>query len=701
MTFRFVDLIAAYAKRNNVALGPNWMDTENITLAVDDSAALASLCAELGWKCTASSAKPRAHHFPLLAFVSEYGWTIAESWANETQIRLITTSGVVEVDWADSITFWNVEFPKLSKIAGRDRAIDIFWSAILRRKAMIVDATIATVVINLIALATSIYSMQVYDRVIPRTGFATLIVLTSGMVFALVVDMIIRNTRAMMIDREAGNIDSEISEFFYARMQSVRLDARPASVGTMAAQLRGTDQVRSLMSSASLFILADLPFAFLFMAVMAWLGGVVAIVPLIAFPLALGLAAMMARFIRDDTAAAQVTGNRKNGQLVEALDAAETIKANSGSWHMLANWNRLNDEVHGHDIQVKRWSTLSGSGFSLIQQLSYVGVVCVGAVQVASGNMTMGAVIACSILSGRVNGPLIASLPTLIVQWGYARSSLAALDGILTMPSDQPTNFTAVRQSEIQGDLQLDNVKFAHQGSRHGLNLPSLRITPGERIGIIGPVGSGKSTLLKLMAGLYASNEGHVLLDGVDIRQIAEEDLRSQVCYFPQHYRLITGSLRSNLNLGLATQDDEMLLQAASKTGLAALVKNHPLGLDLPISEGGNGLSGGQRVQVGLTRLLLAKPKLLLLDEPTANLDQESEARIIAAILEAIGPDCTLVFVTHKLQLVSLVNRLIVVTNGQISLDGPTHSVLERLRPKQENSVNSGQRVVVREPNHV
>ena len=701
MTFRFVDLIAAYAKRNNVALGPNWMGTESISLAVDDSAALALLCDELGWKCKPTSARPRVHHFPLLAFVAGYGWTIAESWANKNQIRLITTSGMVEVDWTNSITFWNVNFPKLTKIEGRESAIDIFWSAILRRKTMIVDATIATVVINLVALTTSIYSMQVYDRVIPRSGFATLLVLTAGMVFALLVDMVIRNTRAMMIDREAGNIDSEISEFFYARMQSVRLDARPASVGTMAAQLRGTDQVRSLMSSASLFAIADLPFALLFMGVMAWLGGIVAIVPLVAFPLALGLAALMARFIREDTAAAQVTGNRKNGQLVEALDAAETIKANSGGWHMLANWNRLNDEVHGHDIQVKRWSTLSGSGFSLVQQLSYVGVVCVGAFEVASGNMTMGAVIACSILSGRVNGPLITSLPNLIVQWGYARSSLTALDGILTMPSDQPTDFTPVRQAEIRGNLQLENVKFAHQGSRHGLNVPSLQITPGERIGIIGPVGSGKSTLLKLMAGLYASNEGLVLLDGVDIRQIAEEDLRSQVCYFPQHYRLITGSLRSNLSLGLATQDDEMLLHAASKTGLAELVKNHPMGLDLPISEGGNGLSGGQRVQVGLTRLLLAKPKLLLLDEPTANLDQDSEARILKAILEAIGPNCTLVFVTHKLQLVSLVNRLIVITNGEISLDGSTNSVLERLRAKPENSPNSGQHIVVREQNHV
>lgn len=692
-----VELIAAYAKQHGSVLAPDWVSSTISSLAIDDAAALALLTSEMGWQCSSSNSKPRAHHFPMLVFVEANGWAIAESWVNPDQIRLVTKNGVVDVDWSPSLTFWALDIPKSNAAHGGERAIDIFWSAILRRRSMIVDATIATIVINLIALATSIYSMQVYDRVIPRAGFATLIVLTAGMIFALLIDMVIRNTRAMMIDREAGNIDSEISEFFYARMQAVRLDARPQSVGTMAAQLRGTDQVRSLMSSASLFVIADLPFAFLFMGVMAWLGGVVAIVPLIAFPLALVLAAMMARFIREDTAAAQITGNRKNGQLVEALDAAETIKANSGGWHMLANWNRLNDEVHDHDILVRRWSTFSGSGFSLVQQLSYVGVVCVGAFQVASGNMTMGAVIACSILSGRVNGPLIASLPNLIVQWGYARSSLAALDGILTMPSDQPRNVAMVRQADIRGNLRFENVKFTHTGTRADISVPRFEISAGERVGIIGPVGSGKSTFLKLLAGLYAAREGHILLDGVDVRQIAEEDLRSQVCYFPQHYRLLTGSLRSNLNLGLPKQEDDVIIDAASKTGLIELLKNHPLGLDLPISEGGNGLSGGQRVQVGLTRLLLAKPKLLLLDEPTANLDQESEARILRAIIDNVDPSCALVLVTHKLQLLNLVNRLLFIKNGQIALDGPTHSVLEQLRPPIKTPNTAGPRIVVTE----
>lgn len=681
MTALMIDLVEAYARRKNVMLGPEWAANVPHGLEIEDQQAVAQLCNSLGWSENSRFEKPRAHHFPALAFHPVHGWTIAENWADQNHIRLLTTGGSTDIEWSNIIVITEIEFPGVTQSKGSGKAIRIFWDAILRRKSMIIDASIATVVINLIALATSIYSMQVYDRVIPRAGFATLAVLTVGMVFALFIDMLIRNTRAIMIDREAGAIDSEVSEYFYARMQSVRLDARPRSIGTMAAQLRGTDQVRSLLSSASLFVLADLPFALLFMAVMAWLGGIVALVPLIAFPLALLLAGLMARFIRNDTAAAQVTGNRKNGQLVEALDAAETIKANLGGWHMLAGWNRLVDEVHGHDLKVKRWSTLSGSGFSFIQQLSYVGVVCLGAFQVAQGHMTMGAVIACSILSGRVNGPLVAALPNLIIQWGYARSSLAALDGILAMPSDQPEDRQMVRKPEVRGQLNLEQVKFAHQGSRQGMNLPSLKIVPGERIGIIGPVGSGKSTLLRLMAGLFAPQEGHVLLDGVDVRQIAEEDLRRQLCYFPQDYRLITGTLRDNLTLGLALPDDSVLLDAAAKTGLAELIKGHPMGLDLPISEGGNGLSGGQRVQVGLTRLLLAKPRILLLDEPTANLDQESEMRILQAIVQAIGPDCTLIFVTHKMQLVSLVQRLLVVANGQIALDGPTKLVLEKLRP--------------------
>jgi ATP-binding cassette, subfamily C, bacterial LapB len=564
----------------------------------------------------------------------------------------------------------------------RGKAAKVFLAAISRRKSMIFDATIATVIINVIALFTSIYSMQVYDRVIPRQGYATLIVLTAGVCFAVTMDMLLRNVRARMIDREAGRIDYEVSEYFYSTMQAVRLDARPRSIGTMAAQLRGLDQIRALMSSTSLFIIADLPFVILFIVVIAALGGILAMVPLAAFTLSIVLALLMSWFIRADTNAAQSSAQKKNGLLVEAFDAAETIKANQGGAHMLSMWNRLVNEVQDHDLKVKRWSTFSSSGSIFIQQLSYVGVVCLGAFEVANGSLTMGGVIACSILSGRVNGPLVAALPNLIVQWGYSRSSLAALDAIIEMPGDRPAGQQMVRHSAARGEIKAEGVKFAHAGTRTGVHIKSLHIEPGERICLVGPVGSGKSTLLRLLSGLYACQEGVVLLDGIDVRQMNETDLRSHICYFPQDYRLIHGSLRSNLTLGLEGLDDAEVMAAAAQTGLAELIKSHPMGLDLPISEGGHGLSRGQGALVGLTRVLLAKPKILLLDEPTASLDQVTEAAVYEALLRSLGPDVAVILVTHKLQLLTLMRRAIVMGNGRIVLDGPNSVVVERLRSR-------------------
>lgn len=369
MSSQFLEFVLVFGRRRGISLAPDWAAGAPHDLSFEDQSSMSRLCETLGWTLRPITKKPKAQAFPLVVWDADFGWGLAEQWSNDSQIRVLSMHGIKEVEWGGAAELYAVGFPKSATGGPAVRAIQVFWSAIMRRRGSLIDATIATVVINVIALVTSIYSMQVYDRVIPRAGFATLAVLTGGMVFAVFVDMLIRNARAMMIDREAGDIDAEVSEFFYSRMQAVRLDARPKSIGTMAAQLRGTDQVRSMLSAASLFVLADLPFAIIFIFVMMMLGGIVAIVPLIAFPLSLVLAYLMARFIRSDTNAAQVSANSKNGLLVESLDAAETIKANQGGWHMLATWNSLVDEVHNHDLKVKRWSTYSGTGFGVIQQL--------------------------------------------------------------------------------------------------------------------------------------------------------------------------------------------------------------------------------------------------------------------------------------------------------------------------------------------
>lgn len=686
MTSPLVDLVAAYLVRAKTQLAPDWAANAPAMLELDDSQSLARLVESLGWHCQRHTARPKAHHFPFLAFHPSYGWGIAEQWFSDAGIRYLNQTGTHELLWDGDLSLFSVSVPTVRVTKRGGVAISVFWSAIMRRKSMIVDATIATVLINLLGLATSLYSMQVYDRVIPHSGFATLIVLTAGMIFAQLIDTLIRTTRAMMLDREANAIDGEVSEFFYGRMQAVRLDARPKGIGTMAAQLRGLEQVRALMSSASLFVLADLPFAVLFTVVMAMLGGVVAIVPFIAFPVSILFALLLARLIRSDTDASQVSGNRKNGLLVEALDAAETIKANQGGWHMLAAWNRLVEEVHVHDLKVKRWSTLSSSIFGFIQNIAYVAIVCIGAFEVSTGQMTMGAVIACSILSGRINGPLVASLPSLIIQWGYARSSLTALDAILEMPSDQPHDREPVRHLAARGALKAERIKFTYAEARNGVLIEKMEFKPGERVGMIGAIGSGKSTILKLLSGMYASQEGYVLLDGVDLSHMAEEDLRRHICYFPQEYRLINGTLRDNLTLGVTNPTDETLIDAAEKTGLLQLITQHPMGFDLPISEGGRGLSGGQRALVGLTRLMLVKPKVLLLDEPTANLDQDAEARVLKVLFDALDPQTTVVLVTHKIQLLGLVQRLMLIANGRPAVDGPTQAVINHLTVKPASS---------------
>lgn len=681
MTSSLIGLVEIFARERGVELPPDWTSRIDTSEFSDDESALAQLAARAGWRSPIRvSGSPRANQFPLLVFSPERGWGIAEQWESVEAVR-VNRSAAVE-HWAvDGAThFYELPLPRAIENEATPKAISVFWRSILLRKKVFASAIIATIVINIIALATSLYSMQVYDRVIPRGSYSTLWVLSVGVLFALLIDFILRTTRALMIERESATIDNEVSEFFFARAQAIRLDARPPGVGTMAAQLRGLESVRSLLSSAPVFLLADLPFAIFFIFVIASLGGIVAIVPLVSFPLALGLAFVFSRMLRRDTARAQISGNRKNGMLVEAIDAGEMIKANRGGWHMLARWNDLMDEVQLHEDPVRRWSSIASSVFGTLQQAAYVAVIAIGAIQVAEQQMTMGALIACSIIAGRINGPLVSQLPNFLVQWGYARSSLTMLDNILALPLDRPAGAESLRPERLAGPIRLQDVTFVYAAARAGVNIPLLEIKPGERVAIIGGIGSGKSTLLRLMAGLYAPAQGTVTVGGLDMSHVADEVLRRHIGYLPQDTRLLNGTLRDNLLLGLTNPGDDALMGAADSLGLAPMIASHPMGLDLPIAEGGRGLSGGQRTLAGLTRLMLANPKVWLLDEPTANLDQATESRVLDALRRAMTPESTLVLVTHRLQLLSLVERVIVIVNGQIRIDGTPKEVVAKLQ---------------------
>lgn len=693
MTSPLPVLIERLARERGADLPPDWAGAPLDPATLTHEGGLEQLTENAGWGAPERlNNLPRANRFPLIAWHPDQGWLLAEQM--ESHARLRVWDGLAcSVPLDPQIVFYDIALPEAAVSRTKGSAFQVFWQAIMARKDVLLAATLATVVANVITLATSLYSMQIYDRVIPRAGYSTLWVLTVGVIVALMLDFALRTTRALMIERESARIDHDVSEYFFARAQSVRLEARTGGVGTMAAQLRGLEQVRALMSSGSLFLIADLPFALFFVVIIYMLGGALAFVPLLSLPIALVIAWGLARLIRNDTNRAQINGNLKNGLLVESIDAAETIKANRGGWQLLARWNRLVEDVHTAEDPVKRWTSTAGSIFSTLQQVTYVALIAFGAIEVAQGRMTTGALIACAIIAGRVNGPLVTQLPSLIVQWGYARASLRMLDAILKLPMDDDPDVQGLRPTHLGGALRLEGAKFAYPGAREGVDVPQLEFGEGERVAIVGGIGSGKTTLLRLLAGLYRPQAGRVMLGGLDSAQIAPDVLRQHIGYLAQDYRMVNGTLRENLLLGLSNPGDDVVMDTIRQSGLLQLVSAHPRGLDLPISEGGRGLSGGQRTLVGLTRLLLAKPPVLLLDEPTANLDDQVEGMALGAVASQLGTSRTLVVVTHKLRLLSLVNRVIVMANGRVVLDGPTAEVVKALRappqqaqaaPKQE-----------------
>lgn len=572
-------------------------------------------------------------------------------------------------------------------------ATDWFAYTLRRYRFVFFEGVAATFVVSMLSLVAALYSMQVYDRVIPTKGYATLWVLTIGVIIAIVLELVLKQVRAYMVDRACKVIDQELSAVFFGKALAIRMDARPRTIGTFAAQIRQFESVRNFLTSSSLFIMADLPFGILFIGIIAMLAGPVALVPLLMVPIAILAGMSFTGRLEKLTAMHMEESNLKNGLLIEAVDGIESVKATNAEWKMLARWRAMTTTIAGSELQMRSLSSLSSNLTQAIQQLSYVGMIAAGAYAINSGNLTMGSLIACTIISGRALAP-VAQLTGLIVQWQHAQVALKALNGIMAMPSDREDEERLVVPEMCTGELRMDKVAFAYAKGVPGVDVQALQIRPGERVAILGAVGSGKSTFIKLLSGLYKPLEGQVFLDGVDMSHLAVEHVRENIGYLPQDVRLFKGSLRDNLILGLPTPSDSQILRAATMTGLDVVIQNHPKGLELEISEGGRGLSGGQRQLVGLTRMLLASPTVLLLDEPTASMDGQLELKVMRHLFQELPQEATVVVVTHKPALLPYVSRLLVMDRGRIVLDGPRDEVLSRLSQNAaaaaRQPVNSG-----------
>jgi ATP-binding cassette subfamily C protein LapB len=476
------------------------------------------------------------------------------------------------------------------------------------------------------------------------------------------------------------------------------MDRRPSTIGTFAAQIRQFETVRNTLTSTTLFLLADMPFALFFIGVIALIAGKVALVPLALVPVAILTGFAHRRRIQRLTVLQIEESNQRNGILIEAIDGIESIKAAQGEWKQLERWQSLNESLSTNELALRHATTQSAAAVQSVQQLTYIAMIAAGAVAIGAGELTMGGLIACSIISGRAMQP-IAMMSNLISQWAQARTSLRSLDAIMALPSDGPDEFGArpLIPEQTSGELAIEDVRYVYgsridanlrragaeavQGATDlvALNVPKLRIAAGERVAILGPVGSGKSTLIKVLSGLYRPQSGRVFLGGLDMALLAPEFVREHVGYLPQDVRLFQGTLRENLTIGLPSPSDEQILQAARLTGLEQAIAAHPKGLSLEISEGGRGLSGGQRQLVGLTRLLIAQPSVVLLDEPTASMDSDLERFVMGRLASHLRQDAVLVIVTHKAALLQHVSRILVVDRGRLALDGPRDAVLARL----------------------
>ncbi len=553
-----------------------------------------------------------------------------------------------------------------------------FWGTIFSFWPVYLEVALAALVVNIFALTGSLFAMNVYDRVVPNNALETLWVLALGAGVVFTFDLILRSVRTYFLDNVGTRADVLLASRIFEHVLGVRMAGRPASAGAFASHLREFETLRDFFTSSTLTALIDLPFALLFMLVIWQIGGPLAAIPAIAFPVVailgfliqIPLNRAIRRNFQDTT--------HKHGILVETIGGLETIKALGAEGRMLGRWESIVARTARSGTQARTFSALA-INFSLFAQNAVsIVMVIAGVYMIGDGLLTLGALIACTMLAGRAMLPLsqVAALATRLEQ---SLASLDALNKVMALPVERPPGAHFVHRADMRGEIEFRNVSFAYPNQKLGaLNGLSLFIRAGERVGIIGRIGSGKSTIARLMLSLYEPQGGSILVDGTDLRQLDPASLRQRTGCVLQDVYLFHGTVRDNILAGAPAADDAALLRAAYVSGVDEFANRHPLGYDIPVGERGELLSGGQRQAVAVARALIGDPPILILDEPTSAMDNSSETLFKMRLGEML-PGKTLILVTHRSSLLSLVDRLVVIDGGRVVADGPRETVMAAL----------------------
>lgn len=631
--------------------------------------------------------------FPVIVLLKNAQAAVLLGWDDQQRARLLsadTRGGEIKVDKAllsddyiGQVIFIQHEYAYHAQPDSRIPQTKSWFKDTLKlSKFLYFDSVLASFLINLIALATPLFVMNVYDRVVPNHATATLWMLAIGITIAFIFDFVLKTLRGMCLDLAGKKTDHIVSAALYERFMGMKMKQRPNRVGGFAQYFQDYQSVRDFLSSLTLSALIDLPFTFLILLVVGIIGGPLVFIPLIAYPVALLINWLIQRPLIAEIQKTYRLSHERQSMLVETLTGLDAIKVNNAQSQRQYQWEQVMTGLSKLEMRVKLLSSVAINFTSWLQQFTGVIMIVAGVYWIIEGHLSMGGLIACYLLQRSAMMPM-GQLCGLITRYHRAKITKTSIDNMMGLEQESSTDEVPLRCEKLSGGIEFNNVSFSYPQNQYtSLKDISLRIEPGEKVGIIGRSGSGKSSLAKLLLSFYQPDSGMVLIDGIDARQLDVNDIRHNIGYVSQDIHLFSGTLRDNLLLGASYIDEAAMIRAATIAGVHDFCRRHPLGYNMQVGERGMNLSGGQRQAVALARALLLDPPILLMDEPTSAMDNTSEDLIKKAMAPLVA-NKTLLLVTHRASLLSLVDRLIVLDNGKVIADGSKENVIDALKKGQ------------------
>ncbi|MEA3498706.1 MAG: type I secretion system permease/ATPase [Campylobacterota bacterium] len=635
---------------------------------------------------------------PLILVLKDHKACILDSFSDDkSQLKIVTTfdNEIVET-WHDieqiehEYLGYSIMLKKsFDTTTSKNKTLDVdqkhwFWSTIKLSTSIYKDVIFASIIINLFVLASPMFTMSVYDRVIPNNATETLWFFAIGVITIYVIDTFLKFTRTYMIEIAAKKSDVIMSSILFEKVLDLKMAVRPNSVGAFASNLRDFDSIRSFLTNATLIAMIDLPFSIIFLFVIYYIGGTMVLIPLVTIFLILIYALVIKYPLQNSIKDTHSASAKKNSILIETLNNIETLKSIGIFGNKQWSWEEASGEIAKKSLHTRILSSSIPTITGLLIQLNTVSIIIYGVYLIQDFELTMGGLIASVILASRTVAPM-GQAAAMITNYNDAKASYDVLNEIVSMPVERPNNKEFVSRPDFKGKIEFQNVTFTYPNSEiPALNNVSFTINAHEHIAIVGRMGSGKSSIVKLILKLYEPDSGIIFIDGIDINQIDPADLRKHIGYTSQQVSLFSGTVKDNITFKASYATDEQMLKAAKISEVENFVRKHPRGYEMPIGEGGIGLSGGQVQSIGIARAVLLDQPIMIFDEPTSAMDQLSEQKLLRN-LDGYLKEKTTIFITQKLTLLKLVDRVIVIDEGKVHLDGKKEAVLASLKGSMKN----------------